>query len=165
MTTSFTPHAHRPDALPRSEEGSDPGRQAFAVLRVAFTVAPIVFGVDKFTHLLTDWDRYLAPDFAQLLPVATHQAMYAVGVVEVVAGLLVLLHPRLGAVVVAAWLAGIITDLLLIPGYFDVAGRDFGLLLAAVALQRLSTAYDPRPLLWPLRRSSADAEQGTEGER
>ena len=132
---------------------SDPAYQAYAVLRTAFVVAPIVFGLDKFTNVLVQWDRYLAPVLSDPLPVSPHQAMYAVGVVEVVAGLVVLLHPRLGALVVAAWLGGIILNLLLIPGYYDVALRDFGLLLAAVALQRLSTRFDARPVLWPLRRS------------
>jgi uncharacterized membrane protein YphA (DoxX/SURF4 family) len=132
---------------------SDATYQAYAVLRTAFTVAPIVFGLDKFTNLLVQWDRYLAPVLSNPLPVTPHQAMYAVGVIEVVAGIVVLLHPRLGAVVVAAWLAGIIVNLLLVPGFYDVALRDFGLLLAAVALQRLATRFDPRPTLWPLHRS------------
>ena len=133
-------------------EAGDPAYQAFFVLRAAFVVAPIVFGLDKFTNVLVEWDRYLAPVLSDPLPVSPHQAMYAVGVIEVVAGLVVLLHPRLGALVVAAWLGGIIVNLLLIPGYHDVALRDFGLLLAAVALQRLSTRFDTHALLWPLRR-------------
>ncbi|MFW5474696.1 hypothetical protein ACOCJ5_15415 [Knoellia sp. CPCC 206450] len=136
----------------RSAPG-DPAYQAFFILRAAFVVAPILFGLDKFTNLLVDWDRYLAPVLSDPLPVPPHQAMYAVGVIEVLAGLVVLLHPRLGALVVAAWLGGIIVNLLLIPGYYDVALRDFGLLLAAVALQRLSSRFDARPVLWPLRRS------------
>lgn len=134
-------------------EGGDTAYQAYAVLRTAFVVAPIVFGLDKFTNVLVQWDTYLAPVLSRPLPVTPHQAMYAVGVVEVVAGLVVALHPRLGALVVAAWLGGIIVNLLLVPGFYDVALRDFGLLLAAVALQRLATRYDPRPTLWPLRRS------------
>ncbi|MGO4341905.1 hypothetical protein [Phycicoccus sp. Soil748] len=129
----------------------DPSYQAYAVLRGAFVVAPVVFGLDKFTNLLVRWDQYLAPVLSRPLPVSPHQAMYAVGVVEVLAGLLVLLHPRLGSVVVAAWLGGIVVNLLLVPGWYDVALRDFGLLLAAVALQRLSTKFDARPALWPLR--------------
>ena len=131
---------------------SDTAYQAYAVLRTAFVVAPIVFGLDKFADVLVQWDQYLAPVLSRPLPVTPHQVMYAVGVVEVVAGLVVAFHPRLGAVVVAAWLGGIIINLLLIPGYYDVALRDVGLLLAAVALQRLATRFDPRPLLWPLRR-------------
>jgi uncharacterized membrane protein YphA (DoxX/SURF4 family) len=122
------------------------------VLRVAFVVAPVVFGLDKFTNLLVQWDQYLAPALSGLLPVTPHQAMYAVGVVEVVAGLVVAFHPRLGATVVAAWLGGIILNLLLLPGFYDVALRDLGLLSAAVALQRLATRFDPRPVLWPVRR-------------
>jgi len=132
---------------------SDPAYQAYAVLRTAFVVAPIVFGLDKFANVLVQWDQYLAPVLSRPLPVTPHQAMYAVGVVEVVAGLVVAFHPRLGAVVVAAWLGGIIVNLLLLPGFYDVVLRDFGLLLAAVALQRLATRFDPRPLTWPLRRS------------
>ena len=123
---------------------SDPGYQAFLLLRTAFTVAPIVFGLDKFADLLTDWPRYLAPTLNDLVPGSAHQAMLAVGVVEVAAGLLVALRPRLGGYVVAAWLAGIIVNLLLIPGFYDVALRDFGLLVGAVALARLATAYPAR---------------------
>jgi len=148
-TIDTQPHA---EVRARASAG-DAAYQAFFVLRAAFVVAPIVFGLDKFTNVLVQWDRYLAPVLSDPLPVSPHQAMYAVGVVEVVAGLVVLLHPRLGALVVAAWLGGIILNLLLIPGYYDVALRDFGLLLAAVALQRLSTRFDARPVLWPLRRS------------
>ena len=131
---------------------SDTAYQAYAVLRAAFVVAPIVFGLDKFTNILVQWDQYLAPVLSRPLPVTPHQAMYAVGVVEVVAGLVVAFHPRLGALVVAVWLGGIIVNLLLLPGFYDVALRDFGLLLAAVALQRLATRFDPRPVLWPLGR-------------
>jgi uncharacterized membrane protein YphA (DoxX/SURF4 family) len=142
-----------PTGAQTSDVRRDAAYQAYAVLRTAFTVAPIVFGLDKFTNLMVRWDQYLAPVLSDPLPVTPHQAMYAVGVIEVVAGVVVLLHPRLGAVVVAAWLAGIIVNLLLIPGYYDVAFRDFGLLLAAVALQRLASHFDPRPVLWPMRRA------------
>ncbi|HET7477048.1 MAG TPA: hypothetical protein VFJ97_13630 [Dermatophilaceae bacterium] len=131
----------------------DAAYQAYAVLRGAFVVAPVLFGLDKFPNLMVQWDRYLAPVLANPLPVSAHQAMYVVGVVEVIAGLLVAVHPRLGALVVAGWLGGIIVNLLLIPGFYDVALRDFGLLLAAVALQRLATRYDARPLLWPVRKA------------
>ena len=119
----------------------DPARQAFLLLRTAFTVAPIAFGLDKFADLLTDWPRYLAPALDDLVPGTAHQAMLAVGVVEVAAGVLVALRPRLGGYVVAAWLAGIIGNLLLIPGFYDIALRDFGLLVAALALARLAEAY------------------------
>ena len=145
-TTVTPPETHAPHRTRR-----DAGYQAFMVLRTAFVVAPIVFGLDKFPNVLVHWDKYLAPVLAKPLPVTPHQAMYVVGVIEVLAGLIVAFHPRLGAAVVAAWLGGIIVNLLLIPGYYDVALRDFGLLLAAVALQRLATTYDSRPVLWPLR--------------
>jgi hypothetical protein len=126
---------------------ADPAEQAFLILRTAFTVAPILFGLDKFFHLMVNWDRYLAPALSNPLPFTPHQLMYAVGVTEVIAGVVVAIHPRLGGPVVAAWLLGIIVNLLLIPGFYDVALRDFGLFLAAIALSRLATRYDPRPLL------------------
>ena len=120
---------------------TDATYQAFWLLRIGFTIAPIVFGVDKAFHVLTDWDRYLAPVVDDLVPGSAHQAMYVVGIVEVLAGLVVALAPRFGGYLVAAWLAGIIINLLLIPGYYDVALRDFGLLLAALTLARLATAF------------------------
>jgi hypothetical protein len=120
---------------------TDPTVQAFWLLRIGFTIAPILFGVDKFFQILTNWDGYLAPVVNDLVPGTAHQAMYAVGVVEIVAGLVVALAPRFGGYLVAAWLAGIIVNLLLIPGYYDVALRDFGLLLAALTLARLATAF------------------------
>jgi hypothetical protein len=104
-------------------------------------VAPILFGLDKFANVMTNWPKYLAGQFNDLIPGDAHQAMLMVGVVEIVAGLLVFLRPRIGAYVVVLWLAGIITNLLLIGGYGDVALRDFGLLLAALALARISPAY------------------------
>jgi hypothetical protein len=112
------------------------------LLRTVFTVAPILFGLDKFTNLLVHWPRYLAPEIDHLVPGTAQQAMYAVGVVEVVAGLVVAVRPRYGALLVTAWLAGIIVNLLLIPGYYDVALRDFGLMVAAFALFRLAVAED-----------------------
>jgi hypothetical protein len=127
---------------------ADPAEQAFMILRAAFTVAPILFGLDKFFHLMVNWDKYLAPVLSDPLPFTPHQLMYAVGVIEIIAGVVVAVHPRLGAPVVAAWLVGIMVNLLLIPGFYDVALRDFGLFLAALALARLATTYDPRPLLW-----------------
>jgi hypothetical protein len=101
-------------------------------------VAPILFGLDKFTNLLTDWPGYLAPFVDRMVPGTAQQAMYAVGVIEIVAGLLVAVRPRYGGLVVALWLAGIIVNLLLLGNYYDVALRDFGLLVAAVALSRLA---------------------------
>jgi uncharacterized membrane protein YphA (DoxX/SURF4 family) len=122
---------------------SDPAYQAFLALRTVFTVAPIVFGLDKFANLLTDWPGYLAGWVNDIVPGSGQQAMYAVGVVEIVAGLAVALAPRFGALLVAAWLAGIIVNLLTIPGFYDVALRDFGLLVAALALARLAVRYAP----------------------
>jgi len=120
---------------------SSPSAQAYQVLHLAYTIAPIVAGLDKFFHWLVNWDQYLAPAVARMLPVSGHQFMLAVGVIEVVAGVLVAVAPRIGAWVVAAWLLGIIVNLLILPGYFDVALRDFGLMLGAVALARLSEDY------------------------
>ena len=123
---------------------ADPSRQAFMLLRTVFTIAPIVFGVDKFFNLLTYWPQYLPHLVTDIVPISAQQFMYIVGAVEIIAGLLVAFRPRLGALVVALWLAGIIINLLVLPGYFDVALRDFGLLVAAVALYRLSFAHDGR---------------------
>ncbi len=122
---------------------SDPAYQAFLLLRTVFTVAPILFGLDKFTNLLVDWPIYLAPWINGIMPGTAQQAMYAVGLIEVVAGIAVAIAPRFGAWLVAAWLAGIIVNLLTFPGYFDIALRDVGLLVGAVALARLATRYTP----------------------
>jgi uncharacterized membrane protein YphA (DoxX/SURF4 family) len=113
-------------------------QQAYTLLHLAFVVAPIVAGLDKFTNLLVDWSNYLAPVAVNLLPMSGDAFMYIVGVIEIVAGIVVLLRPRFGGYLVAVWLWGIILNLLLIPGYFDVALRDFGLSLGALALARLS---------------------------
>ena len=118
-----------------------PASQAYQILHLGFTVAPILFGLDKFVHLMVNWDQYLAPVVANLLPFSGHTFMLVVGVVEVVAGLLVAFWPRLGGYVVMLWLWGIIVNLMLIPGFFDVALRDFGLSLGALALARLSEDY------------------------
>jgi len=120
---------------------TEPTYQAFWLLRIGFTVAPILFGLDKFFEVLTDWDRYLAPSINDLVPGTAHQAMLAVGVIEIVAGVAVALLPRFGGYLVAAWLGGIIVNLLLVGDYYDVALRDFGLLLGALALARLATAF------------------------
>ena len=128
----------------RSALAADPAYQAFMLLRTAFTVAPIVFGLDKFTNLLTDWSQYLAPWINDIVPGNGDQAMYVVGVVEVVAGLVVAWKPRFGGLLVAAWLGGIILDLVTLGDFYDVALRDFGLLLGALALARLAPAYSSR---------------------
>jgi hypothetical protein len=134
----------RSDAVNRPASFQDPAYQAFWLLRIAFVVAPIVFGLDKFFDVLVDWERYLAPEINDLIPGNAHQAMLAIGVVEIVAGLVVAIRPRFGGYLVAAWLAGIIVNLLLIADYYDVALRDFGLLLAALTLARLATAFPAR---------------------
>jgi hypothetical protein len=131
------PMSKRASASTASVETSA-ARQAFLLLRTVFTVAPIVFGLDKFVNVLADWPDYLAPWINDLVPGTGQQAMYAVGVVEILAGLVVALMPRYGGLLVAAWLAGIIINLLSIPGYYDVALRDFGLLVSALALSRLA---------------------------
>ena len=129
----------------RSLLGADPAHQAFLLLRTVFTVAPIVFGLDKFAGVLTDdWTRYLAPEFNDIIPGSAATAMHLVGVVEIVAGHVVLLTPRWGSLLVAGWLAGIILNLLLLGGYGDIAMRDFGLLAGALALNRLATAAHAR---------------------
>jgi len=132
------------DVAVPTKSGMDPSRQAFLLLRTVFTVAPIVFGLDKFANVLTDWPDYLAPWINDLVPGTAQQAMYAVGVVEILAGVAVALMPRYGGLLVAAWLAGIIINLLSIPDYYDVALRDFGLLVAALALSRLAVAHSTR---------------------
>ncbi|MGZ3448543.1 MAG: hypothetical protein ACXVEF_03035 [Polyangiales bacterium] len=119
-----------------------PAREAFEVLHWGFVALPVIAGLDKFTHLLANWDNYLSPTFARLSPLTPHNTMLAVGVIEVVAGLIVALRPKIGAIVVAGWLAAIIVNLALKGGFYDVALRDFGLILAAVALSRLATAKD-----------------------
>ena len=124
-----------------AELRSVPAYQAYQILHVGFVAAPILAGIDKFFHLLTNWDMYLAPVIARLSPLGAHGFMLVVGVIEIIAGLLVALKPRIGAYVVAAWLIGIIVNLLMVPGFFDIALRDLGLALGALALARLSAQY------------------------
>lgn len=121
---------------------NQPAYQAYQILRWAFTLAPIIAGADKFFHFLVNWDQYLAPVMDNLLQGYGHQFMLAVGVIEIIAGLGVAFKPRIFAYVVAVWLLAIIGNLLLIPGYFDIALRDLGLALAAFALARLSQEFD-----------------------
>ena len=133
----------RTTRMPSRVTLSDPDYQAFLVLRTVFTVAPIVFGLDKFANLLTDWPGYLAPWINDIVPGSGQDAMYVIGVIEIIAGIAVALIPRYGALLVAAWLAGIIVNLLTLSGFDDVALRDFGLLVAALALARLATKHAP----------------------
>ena len=139
--------ALRPTPVPTSTVlRGDPAAQAFMLLRIAFTVAPILFGIDKFAGVLTDdWTRYLAPAFNDILPGSASDAMHIVGVVEIAAGLTVAISPRFGGLLVAAWLGGIIVNLLIVGGYGDIALRDFGLLLGALTLARLASVYSREP--------------------
>ena len=140
-------HAHpHPAAMPARRDEAlarpvDPALQAFWILRIGFTVAPIIAGIDKFFHLLVNWNIYLAPWVDDLLGGRGELFMYGVGVIEIVAGIGVMLWPRIFAYIVAAWLLGIVINLLSIPGYYDVALRDFGLALGALALGRLSQTF------------------------
>ena len=130
-----------PTASASSRLRTDPAFQAFTLLRIGFTVAPILFGLDKFANVMVNWSVYLAPWINDILPGSADQAMYVIGVIEIVAGLCVALRPRYGALLVAAWLGGIIFNLLTYSGYYDIALRDFGLLVGALALWRLSVEY------------------------
>jgi hypothetical protein len=134
----------------------DPAFQAFTLLRVGFTIAPILFGLDKFLDWLVDWRIYLAPEINDLVPGNAHQALLAVGVIEIVAGIAVAVRPKFGAYLVAAWLAGIIANLLLLGDYYDVALRDFGLLLGALSLARLASVF---PAGLPSAPASAPADR------
>ena len=122
----------------------DPAYQGFWLLRIGLTVAPVLFGLDKFFDVLVDWDKYLAPEFTDLFNAQAHTLMYFVGAIEILAGLAVLVRPRFGGYLVAAWLAGIILNLLMMAEYYDIALRDFGLLLAALTLTRLAAAFPER---------------------
>jgi hypothetical protein len=125
--------------------------QAFQILRLGFTVAPIIAGLDKFLQLLTNWDKYLAPAVPSTLGIAPHTFMMIVGAIEIAAGVLVAINPRIGGYVVSAWLVGIIVNLLLVGGYLDVALRDLGLALGALALARLAEAHARVPVATPAR--------------
>jgi hypothetical protein len=141
--TSHAPATRdRTDAATAAPALRDARYQAYAMLRLAFTVAPIAFGLDKFFEVLVDWPIYLAPWVNDIVPGSGQDMMYAVGVVEIAAGVLVAVAPRYGAYVVAAWLAGIILNLLTHSGYYDVALRDFGLMIGALSLARLASVYD-----------------------
>ena len=140
--------ALRPTPFPTAQAvRSDPSAQAFLLLRVVFIAAPILFGLDKFAEvLISDWPKYLAPQFNDLIPGSGQDAMYIVGAVEIVAGLVVAVMPRFGGLLVAGWLGGIIVSLLLVGGYADIALRDFGLLVGALALSRLASAHSRQTL-------------------
>jgi uncharacterized membrane protein YphA (DoxX/SURF4 family) len=138
------PISREAPAAPRATDRRprDPAHQAFIIMRLGFTVLPIVMGIDKFSNTLTNWEHYLAPWVHGLSPLSAVNTMHVVGVIEVAAGIAVAIKPRYGAYIVAAWLAGIIVNLLSYSGYYDVALRDFGLMLAALTLARLATTFD-----------------------
>src|SRR4051812_14136985 len=131
-----------PDAVDLAVDRRDPRYQAFWMMRLGYTVIPLTMGIDKFFNGLVFWPKYLADWIDNIMPGTAQQFMYFVGIVEIVAGVLVLLKPRYAAYIVAAWLAGIVIDLLTYSGFYDIALRDFGLLLAALTLGRLASKYD-----------------------
>jgi uncharacterized membrane protein YphA (DoxX/SURF4 family) len=142
-TTVHDSVADRPADPSDGTAWRDPRFQAYSLLRIGFAVAPVVFGLDKFFNVLVDWPTYLAPWVNDIAPGSAQDFMYFVGGVEILAGLVVALKPRYGAYLVAGWLGGIIVNLLTHSGYYDIALRDFGLLIGALALARLAAAYDP----------------------
>ena len=150
----------RSAAARSSAVASRPAYQAYLILYAGFIALPVLAGLDKFLHLLVNWDQYLAPLVTQILPVTAHTFMLVVGVIEIAAGILVAIQPRIGAYVVALWLWGIILNLLLVPGFYDVALRDFGLSLGALALARLSQDYGGVLRLAQEQRAPGRARQG-----
>jgi hypothetical protein len=146
MSNVATPSRSPVGDLPADAADRAPWRdgrfQAYSLLRTGFTVAPILFGLDKFANVLVDWPQYLAPWINDIAPGSAQDFMYFVGGVEVLAGVVVALKPRYGAYLVAGWLGGIIVNLLTHSGYYDIALRDFGLLIGALALARLAAVYD-----------------------
>jgi hypothetical protein len=150
-TTYHPPTAHGLAGVAHRAR-SEPAYGAYLLLRVGFTVLPIAFGADKFANVLTNWEHYLAPWIVRLIPLTAHQAMLVVGVIEIAAGVAVAIKPRYAAYIVAAWLAGIVINLVSYPGFYDIALRDFGLMLAALTLARLASVYDPA---WHRHRTHA----------
>lgn len=143
MADVASPNAiHSAQAHSQSRWRSEPAYGAYWILRIGFVVLPLLMGVDKFTNVMTDWPGYLAPWLVDLAPFSAATAMYVVGVVEIIAAVAVAAKPRYAAYVVALWLAGIVINLLTYSGFYDVALRDVGLLLAALALARLAAQYD-----------------------
>jgi hypothetical protein len=142
MAHAFSSSADIASANREAAAAASPSYEAYQILRTGFTVAPILAGLDKFFHFLVNWDQYLPASVNNLTGGHGHELMLAVGVIEIGAGIGVAFKPRLFAYVVSAWLLLIVVNLLMIPGYFDVALRDFGLSLGALALARLSSEYD-----------------------
>jgi len=147
MSRAFSGATTAGAAMSRTSSlATQPAYQSYVILHVGFAVLPIIAGVDKFFHLLVNWDQYLAPFVTQLLPVTGHTFMLAVGMIEIVAGLIVAVRPQIGAYIVMLWLWGIIVNLFMVPGFYDIALRDFGLSLGALALAPLSREFNPKPL-------------------
>ena len=130
--------------LPTVAARHDYARQAYRILQAAFVLVPIVVGADKFFDDLVNWEMYLAPAIPAHLHVAAGTLMRAAGVMEISVGIIVATWPRIGAYIVTAWLWSVIVNLLMIPGFYDVALRDFGLSLGALALARLSEQFNVR---------------------
>jgi hypothetical protein len=146
MTTTAASSATTTRSVPSSSVQrlkTDPSFQAFWLMRLGFTLVPIVFGADKFAHVMVNWDKYLDPDLQRWLsPFSTvHETMYVVGAVEIVAGVVVLLLPRVGGYLVALWLAGIVVNLAMLGGYWDILMRDAALLVLALTFARLASAF------------------------
>jgi uncharacterized membrane protein YphA (DoxX/SURF4 family) len=137
----------------------DPAFQGYLIMRITFVVVPILSGLDKFFNFLVDWPKYLAPWVNDLIPGTAQEFMYVVGVIEIVAGIVVLISPKWGSLLVAAWLAGIIVNLLTLdpPRYYDIAARDFALMLGALALNRMATARGAATVVQESRRLKAAA--------
>jgi hypothetical protein len=125
-------------------EVRSPSYQAFQILHTALVVAPVAAGADKFFHLLTNWDKYCVAAIPGMVGLSVHTFMQLVGVVEIIAGLIVAVAPRIGSWIVTAWLCAIIVNLLMLGSYFDIALRDLGLALGSAALARLSVEYSER---------------------
>jgi hypothetical protein len=145
MAENASAAAHTPTTVARSRTAvrtHTPAYQAYQILHVAFVIAPLIAGADKFFHFLVNWDQYLSPMVTRTLPISAHTFMQGVGVIEIVAALLVAVAPAVGGWVVGVWLLGIVVNLLTIPAYFDIALRDFGLALGAFALARLAREFD-----------------------
>ncbi|MGZ3688679.1 MAG: hypothetical protein ACXVBW_10280 [Bdellovibrionota bacterium] len=142
--TPVSPVLEIPQTIPPHKIRRDPARDAYQILRFAFTVAPIVMGLDKFFGLLVNWDNYLAPVVPRVLGIAPHTFMQAAGVVEIIAGVGIAFKPKIFGYIVFAWLLGIVVNLVMTGQYFDIAVRDFGLALGALALARLSSRADVR---------------------
>lgn len=126
-------------AMPHT--GKDPGYQGFRILQFIFVIAPLLAGLDKFANLLTDWSQYLSPWMLQMIPLKAKTFMIMVGIVEIIAGIGVAFKPKVFSYIVVLWLLAIVVQLFISGQYLDIALRDIGLMLSALALGRLSHKY------------------------